>query len=337
MVTHRLLIVGVGSIGERHLRCAQSIQRADLAIYEVNADLLRTIAERYGIQNVYTEFDAALASRPTAAVICVPAHLHVPLATRLVESGIHVLIEKPLGTSLDGVDQLRQAVVQRNVVAAVAYVLRTNPNLAAMREALHSGRFGRPVQLVTVAGQNFPFYRPAYRSTYYKDRSSGGGAIQDALTHFINAAEWLIGPVDQVVADAAHCVLPEVEVEDTVHVLACHQDVLACYALNQHQAPNETCITIVCERGTLRCEFHENRFRWMTQPGGEWCDTVGRELERDDFFGHQLAAFLDAVELGQTPLCTLDEGIQTLRVNLAIQRSVETKSWTDTTTINQTP
>jgi predicted dehydrogenase len=329
MVTQRLLIVGVGSIGERHLRCAQRLQRTELAICEINTDLRRRIAEQYRIQHQYADFDAALEARPSAAVICVPAHLHVPLAMRLIESGIHVLIEKPLSTSLDGIDQLRQAVAQHNVTAAVAYVLRTNPNLSAMRQALHSGRFGRRVQLLVVAGQNFPFYRPAYRNTYYNDRASGGGAIQDALTHFVNAAVWLIGPIDRVVADAAHCILPDVEVEDTVHVIARHGDILACYALNQHQAPNETTITVVCELGILRCELHENRYRWMTQPGGEWHDEPGPELERDDSFMMQLAAFLDAVERGQMPLCTLDEGIQSLRANLAIQRSVETKSWTD--------
>jgi predicted dehydrogenase len=324
----------VGSIGERHLRCAHRIDRAELAICEINTDLRRTIAQRYGIRRAYADFDAALATRPTAAVICVPAHLHTSLALRLVESGIHVLIEKPLSTSLDGVDRLRQAAIRHKVIAAVAYVLRTNPNLIAMREALHSGRFGPTVQLIAIAGQNFRFYRPGYRNTYYKDRAQGGGAIQDALTHFVNAAEWLIGPIDRVVADAAHRVVPDVEVEDTVHVLARHQDILACYALNQHQAPNETTFTIICEGGTLRCEFHENRFRWMIHPGSEWHEEPGPSLERDDFFVTQLTTFLNAVEGGETPLCTLDEGIQSLRANLAIQRSLETKSWTDIATIN---
>ena len=63
--------------------------------------------------------------------------------------------------------------------------------LAAMREAIHEGRFGRPVQLTLVAGQHFPTYRPTYRDTYYKDRAAGGGAVQDALTHHLNAVEWL--------------------------------------------------------------------------------------------------------------------------------------------------
>src|SRR5262249_40655674 len=163
--------------------------------------------------------DDALAGRPTAAVIATPAPLHVPLSLRLAEAGIHLLIEKPLSTSLEGVDRLRQVVARPGGGAAVAYVYRVLPGLAGMRAALVEGRFGRPVQLVAVCGQHFPTYRPAYRTIYYTDRAQGGGAIQDALTHVINAGEWLIGPVDRVLADAAHQILEGVEGEDTVHVL----------------------------------------------------------------------------------------------------------------------
>ncbi len=326
----RLLIIGVGSIGERHLRCAQQTGRVELAVCEVNADLRQTIAERYGVTHSYGDLDAALRERPAAAVVCVPAHLHVPMATRLVKAGIHVLIEKPLSTSPEGVDHLQQAIAQQNVTAGVAYVHRANPTLTAMRDALLSGRFGQPVQVVAVAGQKFPFYRPAYKNTYYNNRATGGGAIQDALTHIINAVEWLVGPIDRVLADAAHCLIPDVEVEDTVHVLARHKNVLASYSMNQHQAPNEVTITVNCERGTLRFEFHENRWRWMTEPGNAWHDEPGAPLERDDLFTRQLAVFFDAIEEGKRPLCTLAEGSQTLRVNLAILRSLEQSQWIQT-------
>ena len=330
MTKQRLLIIGLGSIGERHLRCALQIGRTDVLACEVNHPLRQTVVERYGIQEAYENLESAMAARPTAAVICVPAPLHVPMATRLAQAGIHVLIEKPLSTSLEGIDVLEQTVAERNVVAAVAYVHRANPNLAAARKAIRSGRFGDPVQLVAVTGQNFPFYRPAYRDTYYRDRASGGGAIQDALTHLINASEWLVGPIHRVLADAAHQVIPDVEVEDTVHVIARHQEIPASYALNQHQAPNELTITVVCQSGTVRYELHENRWRWMSEPSSQWQDEVGPPIERDDLFVTQLNTFLNAIEHGAAPLCSMAEGIQTLRVNLAILKSIEQTRWTST-------
>lgn len=190
-----------------------------------------------------------------------------------------------MNTNLDGVDELRCLIQRKGGVAAVAYVWRANPVLREMKEAIDSGRFGRPLHLIVHYGQHFPTYRPAYREIYYNDRSLGGGAIQDAMTHFINLGEWLAGPIDRLTADADHLALEGVTVEDTVNILTRQGPVLGAYTLNQHQAPNEMTITVACERGTL--------------------------------FINQAHAFLDALETGVRPLCTLDEGIGTLRCNLA--------------------
>ena len=331
-----VLIIGVGSIGERHLRCFQATGRAEVSFVEINDVLRATISERYDVRG-FTDLETALAGganvpdqptrRVTAAVIATPANRHLEIAIRLADAGLHLLIEKPLSTTTDGVDLLARMVSQRGLVVGVAYVLRCYPALAAMREAVLSGRFGKPVEIVAVCGQNFPTYRPAYRDTYYVDHATGGGAIQDALTHVLNAGEWLVGPIERLVADAAHRVLSGVTVEDTVHVLTRHGDVLGSYSLNQHQAPNEVTITIICKGGTVRWETHAQRWRWMMHPDELWHDEPHEPQPRDAMFVTQANRFLDAVEGRASLLCSLDEGVQTLRVNLAALASVDHGCW----------
>lgn len=327
MTKHRVLIVGTGSIGERHLRCFAASGRADVSLSELDDERRRAVADRYGVKRSFGDLAAALEDRYDAAVIATPAPLHVPVATQLAEAATHLLIEKPLSTSFDGVARLEQTVAARGIVAAVAYVYRAHLALQAMRQAIREGRFGRPVQIVAVAGQHFPTYRPAYRSIYYNDRAQGGGAIQDALTHLVNAGEFLVGPIDRVMAEAAHQVLEGVEVDDTVHVLARHGSVLGCYSLNQHQAPDEMTITVIGDCGTARFEMHNARWRWMTEPGGEWHDEPKCSRERDAIFSAQTHAFLDAVEGKAPPLCSLADGIQTLQVNLAVLAAIERPAW----------
>ena len=334
--SHPVLIVGVGSIGERHLRCFQATGRANAAFVEINDALRATISERYGVPG-FASLDDALASRNdstqsttprfTASVVATPANLHIKIATRLAEEGIHLLIEKPLSTSTDDIDLLARTVNERGLKVSVAYILRCMPALAAMRDALLSGKFGKPVEIVAVGGQNFPTYRPAYRNTYYTDHTTGGGAIQDAITHMLNAGEWLVGPIDRLVADAAHCVLEGVSVEDTVHVLTRQGEVLGSYSLNQYQSPNEFTMTVICERGTVRWESHAQRWRWMILPEEPWHDEPYEPQPRDAAFIAQAHRFLDTVERGGDPLCSLDEGLQTLRVNLASLASVQSCSW----------
>jgi predicted dehydrogenase len=322
-----ILIIGVGSIGERHLRCFQATGRAAVSVCESNPALLKTVAERYGVTKTFNDLAAALREKPDSTVICTPAHLHIPMARAVAESGVHMLIEKPLSTTLEGLDLLRDEIAQRKLVAGVAYVYRAHPALTAMREAIRSGRFGEPVQLVATCGQHFPFYRPAYRDTYYKDRATGGGAVQDALTHVVNAGEWLLGPVTRLVADAAHQVLDGVEVEDTVHLMTRHGSVPGSFALNQHQAPNENFLTVICKKGTARFEMHESRWRWQTEPGSTWQDEPTAKLERDTLFTLQAHAHLDAIAGTRPSLCSLDEAIQSLRVNLGILKSIEDRQW----------
>ena len=327
---YHVLIVGAGSIGERHLRCFLATGRAVCAVVEINAALREKIAQQYEVES-FASLEAALEAKEThpgaAAVVATPANLHVEQATQLAAAGRHVLLEKPLSIGTDGIGQLDEIARQKGTKLAVAYVYRTFPALAEMRQAIHNGQFGRPVQVVAVNGQNFPTYRPAYRQTYYVNHATGGGAIQDALTHVLNAGEWLVGPIDRLVADAAHRVLPGSEVEDTAHVLARHGEVLASYSLNQHQAPNESSITVICDRGTARWEGHRQRWRWMTAPDEPWHDQPQVEQSRDAGFIAQANHFLDAIAGKQPPLCSLAEGLQTLRVNLAALKSARDGSW----------
>ena len=323
-----VLFIGLGSIGERHLRCFQATGRVAASVCEIDPELRGRIAQQYGVDRAYSDLETALdAGEFDAAVIATPAHLHVPMAGRLADQGVNMLIEKPLSTSMDGVEQLEELIRRRGLIVAMGYVLRCHPSLVAMHSALESGRFGRPVQLIVQAGQHFPTYRPAYRDIYYADRATGGGAIQDALTHLINAAQWLIGPADRVVVDAAHKVLDGVEVEDTVGMLSRHGDVLGSFAMNQHQAPNETNLTVVCTQGTVRCQFHRNRWCWMEKPDEPWQEESAGKLERDTTFIAQANVFLDALDGNSPPHCTLAEGVETLRAMRAAFASLESAAW----------
>jgi predicted dehydrogenase len=305
---HEVLVVGAGSIGERHVRCFRATGRARVSFVEVRESLRSEVAGRYEGVASFASLDAAMESPFDVAVIATPAPMHVPQAQQLVERGVNVLIEKPLSVTTDRVQSLIDAVARNRCVAGVAYVDRAHPVLTQMREAIRAGEFGRPVELVSVSGQHFPTYRPAYAQIYYTKHETGGGAVQDALTHAINAGQWLVGDIDRLVADLAH------------------------HSLNQHQAPNEMTLTVVCERGTARFEFHNNRWRSMTKPGGDWTDHGAAPMERDTMFIRQADAFLDAVEGKAPPLCTLAEGAATLRANIAILESARDGRWVSTRT-----
>ncbi len=319
-----ILIVGCGSIGERHLRCFQKTGRAVVAACDGNSALLAKIARQYVVAG-FAGIEEALAAREFAGVvICTPAHTHVPVALAALRGGAALLVEKPLSTTLAAAEGLQAAVARAGKFAATAYVLHFQPALAAVREILKSGRLGRPLQVSVATGHHFPSYRPAYREIYYARHETGGGAIQDALTHMANAVEWMVGPTTRVFCEAAHQALEGVTVEDTVSVAARNGGVLGSYALNQFQAPNETTLQVHCEGGSLRAELHEQR--WSLCPRGSevWEHHPAPVAERDDLFAAQAHAFLNAMSGQPTALATLSEAMQTLKFNLAALESART-------------
>ena len=322
----RILVIGTGSIGERHTRCFLETGRADVEICELDHKVRKRVAARYQVES-HISLDRALENPPDAAVICTPAQLHIPMARQLVLAGCHLLVEKPLSTSLDGVDQLSWEVEQSQRVLAVAYVMRQHPLAQEIKQAVDSGRFGKPLQLVYQGGQHFPSYRPAFRETYYRQRQTGGGAIQDALTHAINYAQWLLGPLSRVAADCDRLVLDGVEVEDTVHVIGRHHEVMSSFTLNQHQAANESTLQLICEQGIIRYELSKQRWLSMATPDAGWTVEGQQVLERDGLFVRQAEMLLDVMEGKREVLCTLAEGIATLQANLAILAAADSGSW----------
>ncbi|MDR0901986.1 MAG: Gfo/Idh/MocA family oxidoreductase [Opitutaceae bacterium] len=324
MAKKTILIIGCGSIGERHLRCFQSTQRCEVIACDTNERLLKSVSERYGVPPE-PDFRGALVSRrPDAAVICTPAPFHLPIAIAALDAGCHVLIEKPLSTSLKDVAALLDAAARSGRQAAAAYVYRVYPVLRQARAFLAGDPLGAVRQIVVSGGQPFHLMRKGYQTTYYRDRAMGGGAVQDALTHWANSVEWLAGPTDSVMCDCAHLAVPGVEVEDTVHVSARNGGVLVSYALNQFQMPNDHIIQLNAERGSVRVEVNRQRWGVWRQDSQDWAWEDAPVSGPDAHFTAQANAFLDQMEGKAASLCTLQEAVHTLRFNLAALRSAET-------------
>lgn len=312
-----VLVIGCGSIGERHLRCFQRTGRGRVTACDTSALLLERIAQTYGVPALRDPVAALSGGDFDAVVICTPAHFHVPQAIQALNAGRHVLIEKPLSHSLAGLDDLFAARERAKRQVAVAYVYHVYPFLNAARDFVHRAEFGPVLHATATCGQPFHLLRPAYAQIYYRDRATGGGGIQDALTHVANWMESVVGPTDSLLADCAHLGLAGVEVEDTVHVSARHGRVLVNYTLNQFQHPNEITLQFNSVGGSVKIEFHRQRWGTFAAGATDWTWHESPVPERDTHFVSQADAFLDQVAGQPARLCSLEAAAQTLRFNLA--------------------
>lgn len=135
----RVAVVGCGKVTQNmHLPALAKSSRCELvAVCDVSPVVAKAVAERYGIDRVYTDIGQVLEDEGVDAVIvAVGDPLHVPITQRVLEARKHVLVEKPLGVSAAECRPLRRAVAQAGVVLQVGVMKRSDPGLEFARKAI---------------------------------------------------------------------------------------------------------------------------------------------------------------------------------------------------------
>ena len=325
---HRVLIVGGGSIGERHLRCFLETGRAAVAMCEQNVERLAQLAVAYPLTGAYRDFTAIDLGAFDAVVICVYADLHVPYALRAIEAGAAVLVEKPLSTSLEGLDALEAAALHHQRPVAVAHVRRATRAGSRIKHAVASGRIGDVLALTWTLGYDHRLARPDYRSTYWSRRDQGGGVVLDVSSHSSNYIVWLLGPARSVMAVHDHLQIEETECEDTLaYILRFHRNpAVATVHCSAWQAHRSDLLSLHGTTGTLVYDGTTGRLG-IAERGGpwDWIDGLnGAPHSRgqvDEPFVIQAANFLDAME-GKAPLLSpLADGVHTMAICSAVYQS----------------
>ncbi len=328
---YEVLVIGGGSIGERHVRCFLKTGRAAVAVCDSRPERLADLSQRYSLMATYPDFEKADLERFDAAVVCVPGNLHVPYAQRAAEAGAHVLIEKPLALSTEGIEDLARTVEEKQLVAAVGHVRRATDTARALKAEVASGLIGEVLDVTHVVGYDHRVARPDYRNTYAVHREQGGGAIFDICSHIVNLIQWYLGPVRSVIATAEHQQIEGTEVEDSASLLLRFRRNSA--RANVHcvmwQANRVDQVTVAGPLGTLVCDNWNSRLGIFLRRRNEWTWTdipkpkPDARGQVDEPFVAQAGNFLDAIEGKATPFCTLAEGAHTVEVCLAAHESAQ--------------
>lgn len=325
----RVLLVGAGGIGLRHIRGYLKTGRARLDIAEPDDARRRHAEETYDIDGAIRSLEDADLDAYDAAVICAPANFHVPLGLRCARADLPFFLEKPLSVTAEGVDELCDEVERRSLPVYVGYVRRASEETRELRRRALSGEIGTPKLAYLNMSQDFRKYRPDYRETYYAKRDMGGGVILDAASHAIDLLIWIFGRVREVVAMHDRMVFEGVECEDTaLMLLRFEAGAMAQLSLNQFQKPNVQVLEVIGTEANLKLDMAD--LAVAVDDSGTWEHTdyaagVDPMTIHENRFALQANLYLDALEGKQIPLATLDEARHNLAVALAARVSYEEK------------
>ncbi len=321
----RILILGAGGIGKRHIRGFLKTGRVSVSLVEPDPSKREAVNREYPFEAVYGALDEVDLGRFDLAVIAAPAHLHIPLAMRCVDAGVPFLCEKPLAVTWEGVELLLARTRERAIPARVGFVRRCAPEVIELRKRILNGEIGRIRMAYLNLSQEYPRYRPDYRTIYYARPEMGGGCILDAASHAIDLLLWILGDVSEVAAMYDHLALEGVEVEDCCLIaLRFRSGVLAHIAMNQFQKPNTSLVEFIGETGNLLLDHsvlkvaRDDSGRWESR---DFMEGLKPTEAHESRFVFQANAMLDLLEGKPCPLATLEEAARGLRVALAVKQA----------------
>jgi UDP-N-acetyl-2-amino-2-deoxyglucuronate dehydrogenase len=250
----RIALVGCGRISRNHFEALRRVDGLALsAVCDIVAERAEAAGDEQGVP-WYASYDEMLAEAACDVVaICTPSGLHPRHGIAAAAHGKHVVSEKPMATRLDEADALVAACDRAGVQLFVVKQNRLNPSVQLLRRAVDKGRFGRIYMANTTVRWSRPqeYYDQApWRGTWEFD----GGAFMNQASHYVDLIQWLVGPVESVLAQTA-TLARRIEAEDTgVAILRFRSGAIGTIEVTMLTYPRnlEGSITILGERGSVK-------------------------------------------------------------------------------------
>lgn len=312
----KILLVGLGSIGRRHLQNLAALGARQLAAVTQNRCALPS--DNLPPHATFDQLETALQHRPDVVFICNPTALHLESALAAAHAGCHIFLEKPVSNSLDGLDELAFLAEKNDLILQVGFQFRFYPVFQRIKRVIEQGGIGRVVSVQAHWGEYLPGWHPweDYRAGYSARAGLGGGVLL-TLCHPFDYLRWMLGEATVTGATGGQLSDLETDTEDLALVtLRFENGAVGSVYLDYISKP---------PKHTLQITGTAGRIEWDADFGsakiysGHDIDSIspGKYFDRNELFRAEAADFMDCILHHRQPHCTLRDGVRALELTLA--------------------
>jgi len=335
----KILICGLGSIGQRHVRNIRLLfgKKYDIIAYrkigsqkhitdKLNLDKKTNIEEKFDIE-VFDDLDHALSEKPEMCFICNPTSLHLETAIKAAAAGCHLFIEKPVSHNLKNINQLTSFVDEKNLITMVGYQLHFHPFLLQVKELILSKQMGKIISVHIEAGEYLPSWHPYedYRKSYASLSELGGGVLLSFI-HEINYLCWIFGKPKSLYAVGGKFSSLEINVEDIVNVLMTYNngenEIPVFLHLDYIQNPPSKQLTIICNKGKIFVDLIKAKLQVNNLDGETIIDKKLKDFNRNQMFIDEIKHFFSCYKKECKTEVPLKDGINDLIIAESIRNSM---------------
>ncbi|MDC0703057.1 MULTISPECIES: Gfo/Idh/MocA family protein [Priestia] len=339
MAKVKIGVIGCGSIAQhRHLPEYKMNEQVELvAVCDINTERANSVAQQYGVK-VYTNYEELLASGTVEAVsVCTPNYLHAPISVAALNSGVHVLCEKPMATSEEEAKAMIEAAKTNGKKLMIGHNQRFVASHQKARELIEKGEIGKIYSFRTAFGHGGPegWSVDGKDSWFFKKDEAFIGAMGDLGVHKTDMLRYILNEeIVEVGAFVESNAKDFANVDDNaVCVLKTQSGIIGTLAASWAYNGKEDNSTIVYgEKGILRLEDDPTYSLVAQYATGEVVNYELGKIQSNDEGGqsnsHVIEQFVEAVAEDKESPVPGEEGLKSLAVILAALKSSQTKQIT---------
>ena len=345
-------IIGCGKVSDLHAAALKKTTESEfVAVYSRNPEKAKKYGEKYGVRG-FADIQEMIASAGVEAVIvCTPHPAHRDAAVIAAQAGAHVLVEKPLASSLQDCDDMLAAAKKANVKIGTVCQRRFYAPVQRVRHAIDEGKIGRPaLGTVLMLGWRDRNY---YESDPWRGQwqAEGGGVLVNQAPHQLDLLQWFMGPIAELFGAWSNLNHPYIEVEDTaVAIVRFQSGALGNIVVSNSQKPgiygkvhvhgqNGASVGVQTDGGAMfiagmssileppvndiwTVPGEETMLEQWKQQDSHLFNSLGNAMEH--YHHLQISDFLQAIIHDREPLITGEDGRKTVEIFTAIYRSQKT-------------
>lgn len=335
----KILMIGLGSIGQRHLRNIKRLygDEHEILAYRVRrlqqtfSDDLKirdgvNLEEEYHL-HVFSDLEEALLEHPDIVYITNITAKHMDCAIRAAKAGCNIFLEKPISDSMDRVSELVNLVKEKHNIVYVGYQNRFHPCIQDAKKFLEKGVVGRLVSVDNEFSERLVSMHTYedYSKTYMSRKEMGGGPVLNLQIHCFDYLQMLFG-VPECVYSVSGCNSGlDIDVEDYASSLYRFRQSdgtrISVYSHTDFlQYPPSHRLKIVGEKGRIEIDFNLAITKVIVD-GAVAIDIVHKDFIRNSMFIEELKEFMECVNSKRTPPANLEQGIIGLKMALAVKKA----------------
>ena len=317
----KILVVGYGSIGKRHVKNLSSLNQTQVSVCSKNKEAWKL--EKKGIKT-FTTIEQALKEKHNVAIICNETSMHIKTAIKLADNDYHIFLEKPISNSLKNIPALIKIIKRKKLITMVGCNMRFHHGIKLMKSLIDKNEIGSILSVTVENGSFMPDWHPweNYQISYASQKKLGGGVVLTQI-HEIDYLYWFFGKVDDVYSFTEKLTDLQIDVEDySGSLLKFKNKIIAELHLDYFQKPSVRSCKIIGTKGQITWNWENNHVQIFKNKYKKWVTkNIEKKFDRNKMFVDELQYFLKCVKKRKIPMNSIIDGLEPQKIALAIKKS----------------